>query len=160
MDNKYWEKRYNGCYLNNDSKEQFIKEEQPFCESEFNEFISANKFLIPEIYIKFLRKYNGLEIDRKLSYTNSSGAEITMIIPIVLPFNQAIYYFKRLQEHKRTKSNFFPVALTSSSFHIFLLKVKGINKGKVYLFDGIMNDVSKSFNSIDEFFRNLEIDIY
>lgn len=33
-----------------------------------------------------------------------------------------------------------------------MLKVKGINKGKVYEFDGIMNEVTLAFEDIESFF--------
>ncbi len=40
-----------------------------------------------------------------------------------------------------------------------MLKVKGVNKGKVYEFDGIMNEVTLAFEDIDSFFQLVGIHI-
>ncbi len=159
MDNLYWEKRSNGLWLKNDDREHFVKQEQNLNESEFNQFIDTHKFVFPETYIHFLKKYNGLEVDKKITYTNSFGTKVTTIVPLILPFHQAIPYFERLQDYKKAKLNYFPIALTPSQFHAFLLKVKGIHKGRIYEFDGIMNEIPMAFDSIEDFLNILNISI-
>ena len=62
-----------------------------------------NKFTFPQTYIDFLKKYNGIEVDKKIVYHNARGTRITTIVPIVLPFEQAMPYFESLQEIKKHK---------------------------------------------------------
>ena len=159
MDISYWEQRSNGLWLENDIREQFVKIEQEFDEETFDSFAKNNKFTFPQTYINFLKKYNGVEVDKTIVYHNTRGTRITMIVPIVLPFEQAMPYYERLQEIKKNKSGYWPIALTPTKFHIYLLKVKGVNKGKIYKFEGLMNDVTLEFEDIETFFKLLEIDI-
>lgn len=153
MDILYWEQRSNGLWLENDIREHFVKKEQEFNEEIFKTFVLENKFIFPQKYIDFLKKYNGIEVDKTIIYKNTRGTNITTTIPIVLPFEQAMPYFERIQEIKKAKTGYWPIALTPSKFICYLLKVKGVNKGKVYKFDGIMNEVTLEFEDIETFFQ-------
>ena len=103
MDISYWEQRSNGLWLENDNRELFVKIEQEFNEEAFESFIQQNKFVFPHTYVNFLKKYNGVEVDKRIVYKNARGTNITTIIPLVLPFEQAMSYFERLQELKKAK---------------------------------------------------------
>lgn len=157
MDKSYWEQRSNGLWLENDIREQFVKIEQEFDEEVFDLFAKNNKFTFPQAYMDFLKKHNGLEVDKTIIYNNARGTRVTTIVPIILPFEQAMPYYEILQEHKKTKNNYWPIALTPTKFHIYLLKVKGVNKGKIYEFDGLWNDITVEFEDIESFFKLLEI---
>lgn len=122
-------------------------------------FAKNNKLTFPQTYINFLRKYNGVEVDKTIVYHNARGTRITTIVPLVLPFKQAMPYYERLQEIKKTQNNYWPIALSPTKFHIHLLKVKGVNKGKIYEFDGIMNDVTVEFEDIEAFFELVGINM-
>lgn len=159
MDISYWEKRSNGLWLENDNREQFVKTELEFNEEAFESIVQQNKFIFPQTYINFLKDYNGAEVDKRIVYKNARGTNITTTIPLVLPFGQAIPYFERLQELKKAKVSYWPIALTPSKFSCYLLKVKGVNKGKIYKFDGIMNEVTLEFEDVETFFRLVGIHI-
>ena len=159
MDISYWEQRSNGLWLKNENREHFVKKEHEFNEEEFKLFAEKNKFVFPETYVNFLKKYNGIEIDKHLSFKNSHGSEISTIVPLVIPFKQAMPYFERLQEHKKARNNYWPIALKPTEYGCFLLKVKGLNKGKIYMFDGIMNEITIAFENIETFFNLLDINI-
>lgn len=70
-----------------------------------------------------------------------------------------VSYFESLQEIKKTQSSYWPIALTPTKFHIHLLKVKGENKGKIYEFDGLMNEINLEFEDIETFFELVGISI-
>jgi hypothetical protein len=161
MDEKYWETRDNGLYKNNPNREHFVKREGALDIPAFEAFISEHKFVFPDAYISFLKKYNGLETDKKLYFRFVSDTKVDVIVPLVLPFGQAVKEFEVLRGHPKVKENYFPVAETTSAYMTIMLKVKGRNKGKIYFFDGIrhMIDMIADYEDIKDFFGALEISI-
>ena len=156
-DKLYWEKRYNGAYLQNPDKEHFIKKEKELDIERFTHFVDEWGFEFPELYVDFLKKYNGIEIDKEFTYLDSRGTKKISTIPLVLPFGQAIPIFESMQGIKKAKNVFFPIAITPVPISFYTLKVKGKNKGKIYeYFDESM---ILCFDSIDAFFDILGIEI-
>lgn len=157
VDKSYWEKRYNGAYLQNPDKERFVKKEKELDIERFTHFADEWGFEFPKLYVDFLKKYNGIEIDKEFTYFDCRGTKNTSTIPLVLPFGQAIPIFEFMQSINKAKNVFFPIAITPVSISFYALKVKGKNKGKIYeYFDESM---ILCFDSIDEFFDILGIDI-
>ena len=161
MDEKYWETRDNGLYLDNPNREHFVKKEGELDIPSFEAFVSEHKFVFPETYISFLKKYNGLESNKKLYFSFVSGTKVDVIVPLVLPFGQAVKEFVVLREHPKVKENYFPIAETTSAYMSIMLKVKGRNKGRIYFFDGIrhMVDMIADYESIGNFLGALDINI-
>lgn len=161
MDDKYWETRHNGLYKDNPIREHFVKKEGELDIPAFEAFASEHKFVFPETYISFLKKYNGLESDKRLNFNFVSGTKADVIVPLVLPFGQAVEEFEVLRGHPKVKENYFPIAETPSAYMSIMLKVKGRNKGRIYFFDGIrqMVDMIADYEDIGDFFSALDISI-
>ncbi len=157
MDEKYWEERSGGLWLQNPFRETFVKREGALDESALDEFIKEQKFRFPDAYIEFLKKHNGMEVDKRFTFHNGNGTEVTTTVPLVLPFGQALELFRYLQDSKITGKTYFPIALTPTKFHLFLIKAKGKDAGKVFEYDGLMRETPLAFESIEAFFRVLGI---
>ena len=161
MDEEYWLTRDNGLYKDNPNREHFVKREGELDISAFEAFISEHKFVFPETYISFLKKYNGVEADKKLYFSFISGTKADVSVPLVLPFGEAVKEFEVLRGHAKVKENYFPIARTASAYMGIMLKVKGRNKGKIFFFDGIRQtvDMIADYDGIDDFFKALDISV-
>lgn len=159
MDEKYWEERSGGMWLQNPFKENFIKDEGELDEDALNSFLKESRFKFPETYIEFLKKHNGMEVDKNFTFYNSNGTQVTTTVPLVLPFGRALKLYKEMQESKSAKKAYFPIALTPTKFHFFMLKAKGKDAGKIFEYDGLMGEIPLAFENIEAFFDILGIEI-
>ncbi len=160
MDEKYWESRSGGMWLENPFKETFVKTEGDLDEAAFQEFIKESRFKFPDAYIDFLKKHNGMEADKTIVFFNGNGIEVTTTVPLVLPFGQALEKYRQMQNEKKAKKTFFPIALTPTKFHVFMIKAKGKDAGKIYEYDGLMSETALAFESIEAFFSVLGMKDY
>ncbi len=159
MDEKYWKNRSGGMWLENPFKETFVKREGALDEEALEAFLKESRFKFPDVYIAFLKKYNGLETDKSFTFYNSNGTEVTTTVPLVLPFGQALEKHREMQSEKKGKKTFFPVALSPNKFHLFMIKAKGKDCGKIYEYDGLMGEMPMAFENIEAFFRVLGIEV-
>lgn len=161
MDDKYWASRYDGKYKEDKNRDFYVKTEGELDIKAFDAFVSKYRFFFPEAYVEFLKKYNGMEVDRKVYTVLKNGAKFDGLTPLVLPFGQAEKIFDVLCQNDLLKYNYFPVAVLSASpySHCFLIKGKNRNRGKIYYFDKIMSICEVAFDTIEEFFKALDINI-
>ncbi len=159
MDEKYWEERSGGMWIQNPFRENFIKREGSLDEEAFEEFLRESRFRFPDAYVDFLRKYNGVEVDKTITFYNSNGTEVTTSVPLILPFGQALELYRNMQSTGKAKKTYFPIALTPTKFHVFMIKAKGKDAGKIYEYDGLMGDNPLAFDSVEGFFGILGISI-
>lgn len=159
MDEKYWEERSGGMWMQNPFKENFKKREGALDEDAFDEFLKESRFRFPDAYVEFLKKYNGMEVDKTVTFFNGNGTEVTTTVPLILPFGQALELYRSMQSSGKAKKTYFPIALTPTKFHVFMIKAKGKDAGKVYEYDGLMGETPLAFESIEGFFGILGINI-
>ena len=159
---KYFSERKDGAYINNPNREMFILKKSEFNLCEFDYFVKEHNFRIPPEYVDFLRKYNGAEPDKTIRFTAKStslkGAQITVTIPVLLPFNECKekYFFLCTIDSKMR--DYLPVALTTAVYDLLpLLKVKGKGAGKIYFYERSNQLYVEAYDNVNDFFKLLLI---
>ncbi len=155
---EYFKTRYNGAYFKNPNRELFILKRSDFIEEDMLEFANMNKLCFPDSYIKYLKQYNGHELDMKVTF-NVTKPEIISVIPLILPFNSARDLYNEIQSIKKLKKAYFPIALSSCKNCDFYIKVSVRNKGWIYTYDNIMDEVILCCHSVEEFLKSVNVEI-
>ena len=144
----------NNSYLTTQTNEincDSSNEDKEYSEKEFKKFIIDNSMNISIDYIDFMKKYNGLVVDKTIEMRDlKSNIRISVITPLILSYKKVVKMYAEIQSVKKLSKNYIPIVLTTNKRIYFVIKVKSKNVGEVFLYDGIMNDlhcVSKDFKS-------------
>lgn len=132
-----------------------------FLSGDLDSFIANEKMDLPTSLCDFYHMIDGREVNKKIEFVcQKSKTKFSIEIHTVLSFNKSKKMYYELIKSEPTMVDYLPIAMTSSVNFMLLLKIRKRNKGKIYFWNAFNRDIVEAYDSIEEFFGELGIDIY
>lgn len=132
-----------------------------FSSDNFASFMANEKMELPISLCNFYHLIDGREVNKKIEFVcKKSKTKFSVEIPTVLSFCNAKKMYYELIKCEPTMVDYFPIAMSSNVNFMPLLKVRKRNKGKVYFWNAFNRDIIEAYDSIEEFFDEIGIDIH
>lgn len=123
-------------------------------------FKANEKMELPVSLCDFYHLIDGREVNKKIEFIcKKSKTKFSVEIPTVLPFCKAEKMYYELIKRESTMVDYFPIAVSSNVNFMSLVKVRKRNKGKIYFYNAFNRNIIEAYDSVEDFFRELGIDI-
>lgn len=123
-------------------------------------FIKDEKMNISELLCSFYRLNSGIEVNKKIEFVGKNKTKYSVSMRTVLSFGDVKRTYYELIGQEPILADYLPIAMSASVHFIPLLKVRKRNMGKVFFWNAFNRDIVEAYNSVENFFRALDIEIH
>jgi hypothetical protein len=156
------------CFLSKEEQEELVNKQEnilffddndnmlvksKFEEEDYYNFVTTNNLTLDKIYIEFFKKYNGYITSKSIKCANGFEPNITS----VLSFSEVKKVFAKTRLDKKLKDNYLPIACLDGENHFVYIRVKGKDKGKIFIYLSNVRYLNLIADNLSEFFLLLNI---